>query len=282
MDEMLRRYEILCDRTGDEDAAEAASRIRGGYYRTKSIRSGSLLEVQAYPMPGLRTEKAIRRMEISREAQKRLNQRNAEKRLMRLAEANFDEHDYYFTGTVEGQELPSIDEMQKRIRAFLRRWKRARERIGLTEHKYIYVIEGHEEGDRKKRIHWHALLQGGLDRSICKALWDAGRARCDELDPRGKDGLIPLARYMSKDPRGKRRWSASKGLKQPAVSVAEHKISARAVRRVCEDVAGRAAALEKLYPGYDFIECEVRSNPIMPGVYLYAVMRRRAIGGQRL
>ena len=274
MDDMLRRYEILCDRIGGDEAADAAGRMRGGFYRTRSIRSGSMLEVQAYPLTGIKTRRAVARMEITGEAQRKLNQKNAERRLARLAEANFTEKDYYFTGTLEGAELPGLDEMQKIIRGYMRRWKRARERIGLTEHRYIYVIEGHEDGDRKKRIHWHALLQGGLDRSECKKLWNRGRSRCDELDPRGAGGLIPLARYLSKDPRGKRRWAASKGLKQPTVSVADRKISARAAQRVAGDAAGRAAALEKLYPGYEFVECEVRSNPYIAGVYIYAVMRR--------
>ena len=274
-DAIRERYELLCDSVNQEEAAAAADRIRGGYYRTRSIRSGSLLEVQAYPMPARREARALRNMNVSSEAQKKLNQRNAERKLVRLAEANFTEADYYFTGTLEGPQLPDIDGMQALVRAFIRRWRRARAKAGLSKGKYIYVIEGYEEGDRKKRLHFHALMEGGIDRAEIKRMWERGRSSCDELDPRGNEGLIPLARYLSKDPRGKRRWAASKGLKQPEVRIADRKLSARAAKRVAQDVAGRAAALEKIYQGYELIDCEVRSNPYIAGVFVYAVLRRK-------
>ena len=272
-DEWAERYELLCDREDLAGAVTAADKIRGGYYRTRSIRSGTLLEVQCYPMPARGVKKELKKVRPTEEAQRKLNDKNAQRRLIRLAECNFGEEDYYFTGTIEG-ELPTVEGTQKIMRAFLRRWKRAREKLGLKSHKYIYVIEGHDDGDRKKRVHVHAILEGGLDRKVVKAMWDCGRARCDELDKSGKDGLIPLARYLSKDPRGKRRWSASKGLKQPVVRTAERKVTAKKAMRIAEDSAGRAAALEKLYPGYELVEMEVRSNPYIAGVYIYAVMRK--------
>lgn len=273
-DEWAERYDLLCDRDDQAGAVTAADKIRGGYYRTRSIKSGTLLEVQCYPMASRGVKHELKRMNPTREAQQKLNDKNAQKRMIRLAECNFGEEDYYFTGTIEGT-LPTVDGTQKLMRAFIRRWKRARERLGLESHKYIYVIEGHEDGDRKKRVHVHAILEGGLDRKAVKALWDCGRVRVDELDPQRYGGLIPLARYMSKDPRGKRRWSASKGLKQPVVRMAERKVTAKKAMRIADDPAGRAAALEKLYPGYALVEMEVRSNPYIAGIYVYAAMRRK-------
>lgn len=274
-DELLRRYAVLCDRLPEGEALDELERMRGVYYRTKSYRSGSLLEIEAYPLLPAFQREQVRRMNPTSEAQARLNQRNAEKRLIRLAEANFGEKDYYFTGTIEGPDLPDWKAMQKLARNFIRRWNRARQKAGLGMGKYIYVLEGHEEGDRRKRLHWHALLEGGLGRAEIKALWAHGRSRVDELDARGPEGLIPLAKYLCKNPQGKRRWAASKNLKKPLVSWADRKISARAARQIADERAASSAALEKLYPGHEVLEVEVRTNPYIPGCYIYARMRRK-------
>lgn len=279
-DELLRRYAVLCDRLPDGDALAELERMRGVYYRTKSYRSGSLLEIEAYPLLPHPRREQVRRLQPSREAQQRLNQRNAEKKLIRLVEANFGASDFYFTGTIEGPDLPNWESMQRLVRAFIRRWNRARIKAGLEPGKYIYVLEGHEDGDRRKRLHWHGLLEGGLDRMAIKALWDKGRSRCDELDTSGPDGLIPLSKYLLKNPQGKRRWAASRNLKKPAVSWADRKINARAARRIADERAASSAALEKLYPGHEVLDVEVRTNPYVPGCYIYARMRRKGDAGQ--
>lgn len=274
-DGMLRQWDLLSDRLPDGAALAEMERERGAWYRTRSIRSGSLLEIEAYPLQPMRVRERLAAAKPTSAAQARLNRRNAERRLLRLAETNFGPNDFYFTGTIEGPDLPDWKAMQRLARAFLRRWNRARAKAGLGNGKYIYVIEGHDEGDRRKRLHWHALLEGGIDRETIKALWNRGRARVDELDPRGPEGLAPLIRYLSKGPQGARRWAASKGLKKPAISWADRKISARAARRIAEDGAARSAALEKLYPEHEVIDVEVRTNPFVPGCYIYARMRRK-------
>ena len=274
-DELLRQYALFCDRLPDEAALAEMESIRGAWYRTKSIRSGALLEIEAYPMKPARNTERMRKMAPTSEAQARLNQRNAERRLIRLAEANFGEQDFYFTGTIEGPDLPSWRDMQKLAKNFIRRWNRARTKAGLESGKYIYVIEGHDGGDRKKRLHWHALLEGGLGRATIKKLWDKGRSRVDELDTHGPGGLVPLMKYLSKGPQGKRRWAASKNLKKPQISWADRKINARTARRIADERATSSAALEKLYPGYTVQEIEVRTNPYIAGCYIYATMRRK-------
>ena len=273
-EELLRRYALLCDRMPDGAALAEMEAMRGVRYRTKSYRSGSLLEIEAHPMLPERITRIVKGSKPTSEAQQKLNQRNAERRLVRLAEANFGENDFYFTGTLEGPDLPDWQAMQKLVKAFIRRWNRARARKGLENGKYIYVLEGHEDGDRKKRLHWHALLEGGLDRTEIKALWSHGRSRCDELETRGPEGLLPLSKYLCKNPQGKRRWCASKNLKQPAISWADKKISARAARRIADERAASCAALEAIYPGYEVLDVETRTNAFIPGVFIYARMRR--------
>lgn len=275
MDAMLEQYEILCDRALDGEGLNAMERARGGFYRTRSIRSGSLLEVEAYPILPKWTAAAVKRLSATPEAIRRNNARRAEKKLTRLIEANFGDGDWFFTGTVEGPDLPTLNGMQARVKRFLRRVNYERRKRGLENARYVYVIEGWEEGSRQKRLHAHMILDGGLDRLTLRRIWGAGRTKVDELDPAGYGGLTALAKYLIKDPRGRKRWAASVGLKKPVETVADRKISDKAAWRIAESPAGAAAALEKLYPGYEHVETEVRGNPYVPGAYIYAVMRKR-------
>ena len=280
-DDMLRKYELLCDQIPNEEALTAMEKMRGGFYRTKSIRSGSLLEIEAYPLLLRGVKTAVRKMQVSQEAIKLHNQIAAEKRLVRLIEANFTEEDYYFTGTFEGETLPTLEQARRIIKRFIQRINYERKSRGMENAKYIYVIEGYEEGSRQKRIHFHMIIDGALDRLTLKEIWGNGRTRCDELDPRGYNGLVRLAKYLAKDPRGRKRWSPSKGLKQPIVTVADRKIRTSAAKRIAHNASEAAAALEKIYPGYEHVETEVRTNPYIPGCYIYAVMRKKDDGGKK-
>lgn len=274
--EDLRGWELLCDQQPNEEMLSAMQKMRG-FYRTRTYRSGDLLEVEVYPViPRRMIREALEKKGETREAQRRLNQRNAEKRFKRLIERNFGEKDYYFTGTIEGGELPTLEKVQKLIQNFIRRINWKRKRAGLENAKYVYVIEGWEEGSRQKRLHVHLIIDGGIDRKELKEMWGHGRTKCEELDPRAYGGLSALAQYLTKDPRGRKRWSASKNLKGPLIATAERKVSSRTAHRIAEDTAGRAAALEKLYPGYRHEDTEVRSNPFIPGAYIYAVLRRES------
>lgn len=279
MDAMLRQYDLLCEKAPGADELAAMDQMRGVWYRTRTIRSGAMLEVEAYPVTPAHQARAVRCMQPTGEAQARVNRRNAEKKMLRLAEANFGPQDFYFTGTIEGDDLPDWKAMQALARKYIRRMNDLRHAKGLKSAKYIYVLEGHESGDRRKRLHWHALIEGGLTREELKALWAYGRARVDELDTSGPQGLTPLVRYLCKAPQGYHRWACSKGLKQPRATVAERKISARAARKIADDSRmTRAAALEKIYPGYEYVDSEVRTNPVVPGCYIYARMRRADAG----
>ena len=277
-DQTLRAWQLLCDSVPNEEALTEIEK-RSGFYRTRSIKSGDLLEVEAYPiLPQSLIREALKKCPVSKEAQRRLNQRNAEKRLMRLMETNFGAGDWYFTATLEGANLPTLDGMRKKIQRFISRMNYHRKARGMDNARYIYVIEGYEEGSRQKRLHVHFVIDGGLGREELKTIWGHGRCKCDELDPDSYGGLINLAKYLSKDPRGRKRWAASKGLAGPVIHVAERKINHRAARKIAESPAGAAAALEKLYPGYEHVETEVRSNPFIPGCYIYAILRRKGDG----
>ena len=282
-DELLERYALLCDREPDGEALTRMEQTRGGYYRTRSIRSGAMLEIEAYPMLPQAEARKVRKAQPSSEAQKALNERNARLRFRRLAEINFrDYEDYFFTGTIEageGESLPKLERVQQLFALFVRRVNRARKKAGLENMKYLAVVEGYEEGSRQKKLHVHALLEGGLSADAMSAMWTAGViTKCARLI-HGK--LDELCGYITKDPRGRKRWMRSRGnLRESKVTYANRRLSARAAWRVADDVAGRSAALEKLYPGYRIEQVdgheavEVRTNPYIAGCYIYARMRK--------
>ena len=100
--------------------------------------------------------------------------------------------------------------------------------------------------------------------------------------------LSGFARYLTiskleregKNPQQKavgRSWGSSIGLKEPAESVADKKISVRKAGRVAETVAdfGRAKEIfEKLYPGCELLEIGAKKSRWASGVYVHALMRR--------
>lgn len=280
-DEMLKKYALLCDQVPNEEHLSMMEKMRGMYYRTKTIKSGTLLEVEAYPLLPKNLNKAVRKLEVSKEAIKAHNQKSAEKRFTRLIEANFTEADYYFTGTFEGEKLPTLEEVRKAVKRYIARINYEREKRGLGKARYVYVIEGYDEGSKQQRLHFHMVIDGALDRATLKAIWGNGRTKCEELDPKAYNGLIGLARYLAKDPKGRKRWSSSKGLKQPIVTVADRKMRASAARRIAQSTSEAAAALEKIYPGYEHVETEVKTNPYIPGCYIYAIMRKKDDGEKK-
>ena len=280
-DRTLEKYALLCDREPEGEALTAMERARG-WYRTKATWSGAMLEVEAYPMLPHGMRGAVSRMRGTPEAMRKLNERNAKMTFRRLAEINFrDEADYFFTGTIEagaGESLPTLEQAESIFERFIRRVNRLRKKRGQENAKDLAVIEGWEEGSRQTRLHIHALMDGGLERDAVENLWRAGLSECRRLVHAMLDRLCG---YLQKGPRGKKRWKRSKGnLKGPRETHADRKMNAKAAWRIAEDVAGRSAALEKLYPGYRLEQTdgrdavEVRSNPYMPGCYIYARLRR--------
>lgn len=139
------------------------------------------------------------------------------------------------------------------MRNYLRAVKRMREKAGLPEMKYIYVIEEEGGDGEKRRIHVHLMMTGGISREALEEKWGRGYANCDRLQPEEGTGLLELARYFTKQGMEKHRraWSASKNLRQPRTTVSRTRMSNAKVRRLCQEMPGSAAEIMgKLYPGY--------------------------------
>ncbi len=267
-------YEVLFQQLLEGPATPEELRMdRVERFRTKTIKSGEILEAEIYPI--WKTQKqateAKQLKAKSREAQQNLNDKNAKKAFERLINENFTQQDIFVTLSYAGR-APDMAQARRDMQNYIRRIKTARRQLGLPEMKYAYVIEFEEEG-HKRRIHPH-IIMSGMDRDLAEQCWGKGRANSCRLQP-DRYGLTALSIYVLKAPRGSRRWAASKNLKKPTETESVTKISRRKVERMAEDLETFAPKiLQKVYPGYIFLDVEIKRSDYVAGAYIYARMRK--------
>lgn len=114
----------------------------------------------------------------TRPSQKNLNDKNARRYLIRLANINFGKGDIWATFGWNDDCLPDSEERaRKDIQNFIKRINRHRKKAGLENAKYIYILAM----DGYKRPHFHILLSGdGVDRDELEELW----GKCDRPNTR--------------------------------------------------------------------------------------------------
>ena len=254
-------------------------RVGGMHYCTKTEKAGDTLVLTVYPILGRsdRAKAEAARKAMSRERQTRYNRERARRRLALLMDANFGRNDLHVTLTYRGTP-PDYEQARKDVRNYLRAVKRMREKAGLPEMKYIYVLEEEGGDGEKRRIHVHLMMTGGISREVLEEKWGRGYANCDRLQPEEGTGLLELARYFTKQGMEKHRraWSASKNLRKPRTTVSRTRMSNAKVRRLCQEMPGSAAEIMgKLYPAYKLGAVEPYVSDWIPGVYLRIRLRRR-------
>ena len=261
---------------GEVDRIErTALRIGQMGYRTKTTVAGPRLEAEVYPVFGRNTEAMLRRAKktnITPEKQQRLNHERSIRHLIQLADANFTDQDIHMTLTY--RTAPTYERAQKDMRNFMLRVKRLREKRGMTPLKYIYTIEGNEDG-KHERIHIHCLMNGDMDRGELERIWAKGFANADRLQP-DENGLEAIARYITKQQKNRRKWCASRNLKQPKSRTSDSRCSRGQVKRIAFDMQNAAKTeMEKIYPGYQFVKCTVRYSDVIDGAYIRCVLRKK-------
>lgn len=210
-----------------------------------------------------------RREKVSLPKQRNLNSKRARRYFIQLVNANFGLEDIHFTATYDRDHLPETEEDAKReVRNYLRRVEYRRRKLGLPPMKYIVVTE---YGANGKRIHHHIIMSGGISRDDLELMWTQERINWKkaERDPAyrrslrrigyanadrlqfGENGLEALARYLMKDPAGKKRWSGSQNLEKPVRATNDTKYSVRMLERFAESgMIWEREFWEKRYPGY--------------------------------
>jgi len=245
-------------------------------YRTRTIKSGDRLELEIFPIWRTQSEHRAARQNASREAQKKLNERNAIRTLTRKVDTNFTDKDYHATLTYDARgELPDEKQARRDTQNYFRRIKHFRKGQALPPLKYVNVMEFYNKDMRRTRVHHHVIMSGGVDRQVLKSLWGHGRVFIEELQP--ENGTLEgLVRYITKQP-GKhthsKRWTASRNLKPPKITTANKKVSKKHTERLAADVINEAPAIfTKLHKDYSFDKCTVKGSEFVSGVYIYATM----------
>jgi hypothetical protein len=250
-------------------------------YRTRTIKAGPRLEVEIFPIFGRETAGRARKAKqnLTPEAVQRNNEERSKRKMIQLIDANFDERDIHVTLTYLGTP-PKYEQAQTDVKNFLRAVKRKREKRGLDPLKYIYTIEGNDDGTRE-RIHVHMVMNGGIDREELESIWGKGYANADHLQP-NENGLEALARYITKQQKNRRKWARSRNLKKPKQRTSDTKVSNARVKRLAMDFPNSAKEImEKLYPEYMHVKTVMRYSDVVDGAYIRCVMRRKQGGGRQ-
>lgn len=234
--------------------------------REKRIYSGKILEAEFYPVTsdGRRYSRGVKKKQ-SKASQKKLNDKNARKKIRRLMETNFTEgQDYYCTFTYHDKEQPeSYEACKKDLTNFFRRLRRAREKAGLPELKYIYAIECKKnKATGFVRYHIHMVLNGGLPRRQIKELWGKGLKRSVEELQADERGFERLANYICKEwkneelPETRKRYTPSRNLKQPTEKRRDGVFKERFLEKLCTQYIDDRGYWENRYKGYFFVGAE--------------------------
>ena len=253
------------------------------HYRTKTIKSGNVLECEIYPVWNTHTSLTrAKKTRESREAQKRLNAKNATKHLVRLINTNFTEADIWGTFTYETRKLPpSVEAAQKEMAKFIRRLKYYAAKHGFPPLKYVYVTEFEDDEKKgKKRVHHH-IVMNFPDRDVAEKLWRNGARTQTRRLQADESGFEGMARYISKDPRGTKRFIASKNLQKPQITVSDYKFTRRKANRLVNGEADARGVFEHIYEGYKLTMWTAKTSEYCGGAYIYAKMAKSQNGGRK-
>lgn len=257
----------------DEERIENLRPKKLSKYRIKTILSGDMLESDAYPIWSTIPQGVIAKSGGTPENQKKVNYRNLQKKIVRLLNGNFTNEDIWLTvGYRNGEEPKDAKEAKKDITNYIRNLREYCKKNNLEKLKYIFVTEYGED----IRTHHH-IVMNFKDRDIAEKMWTKGEyPQSRRLQPNDY-GLEGLARYLSKDPKGRKSYGYSKGLYKSwkHAKVSDNKMTKKRAERIATDKIDVKGYYEKLYPGFDFIDVEVRYSDFCGGCYLYARMRKK-------
>lgn len=243
-------------------------------YIEKTIYSGKMLEVEVHKTFTIDKKKHRKpRRKKTKEKKKVINEINAKKHVIRLIHANFTEIDLAVTLSYSKDTLPSnLEEARKDFNKYIDRIKYHLKKKGLPTPKYIGVIE---YGEKNKNLHHHLIISGYIDRDVLEKLWtkiNKGRANSRRLqeDDFGFEGI---AKYMLKNPEGKKRYSRSKNLKKPVVKVKKHKYTRKKVWDLAHSQGGHE--LEKEFEGYKMCEFKTFVDEMLGLIFIKAKLKKR-------
>lgn len=251
---------------------------KGKYFNRSRVNvCGEYMDGDIYPVfqP---TGKRRKRCNPTKEIQQKLNQKNAEKKLTRLANLNFTENDLALHLTYRDGEHPTdIEEAERHLDNYIRRLTRKYKKAGIV----LKYIRATERGSKNGRIHHHLIISGGLDRDMLEKTWGKGYANSKRLQFNEK-GIAGLAHYVAKDRVTFKRWSGSRNLIKPEPEVEDNKFNMGDIDTIVDLIETKNiwGYFEALYPGYELIEANYSKNDVNLKYYIHFEMRRKRTRGR--
>lgn len=144
---------------------------------------------------GAKGERRAEKKKPTPEVIKKQNQRNKEKRMRRLIEANFTEGDLWLTLKYPKGTRKAVNEVREDLKKFIDTLRRKYKKLN-TELKFIYRVEIGKMGG----VHIHMIvprIRGDDAIKIIQSAWKVGRVNFQSLD--GGD-YQELASYITKPP----------------------------------------------------------------------------------
>lgn len=251
-------------------------------YETKTITSGLIREVEIHPIFFKKDIPEEFRLKSTKEAKRNLNNKYARLYFTRKANANFVKGDYYITLSYLVKYLPkNHEEARKHIRNYIRRlnylYHKKQKARGTPDKKcknirYMYVTEVSKEG--KGRIHHHILMESVLSMEVVEQTWKYGRRNNVRIIYPDDLHITGLANYLAKDPRGKKRWGCSKGLKEPIITRNRSKFSRKKINEMAKNFNLIEHEIQKINPQYKFIDAIVNKNEFNGKWYITARLKK--------
>lgn len=223
--------------------------------------SGDYMEIDIYPVRKISKSRKAK-YKPSSETQKKLNQKNAARRLTWLIQENFGTNDYYIGLNYPAEYDVDNATADRLLKNWLRRNKRKFQKAGF-EFKYITTTE---IGDNRRRPHHHIICSGEMGAELLRQEWDkqfeAYKKKPSTSFSHAKHlqftrtGLAGVAFYTCKDPSlAYRSYNCSKNLRRPEVERRDGRISGKKLQELRADCFN-AEEFEKLYPGYEFVDAD--------------------------
>ena len=195
-------------------------------YVKRTTKAGKTIEVEFYYTSRYNKKGGSRKDKVkpTREEQKKVNTRAAERKLRLLINNNFGYGDYHVVLDYirqKGKPDRTKEEIKKDIAVFLRELRKEYKKAG-KELKYIHVMEIGKKGARHHHLVINKIDTKILQRAWYKAYEGHNRVKVFPLDDTGQYGELAayLIKYTDKtvgteDELQGKRWNCSKNLVRP-------------------------------------------------------------------
>lgn len=248
-------------------------------YATKTIKAGTQMDVELYPEFRKRSNLPPRAKPVDKKKQDDLNDINARKKLKWLLNENF-QTGLWFTPTYDDAHLPKSDEeAYNNMKNYIRRINYHRKKKGLGNAKYVYVTEYNPKD--KIRYHHHVVMDNEMSMDEVERLWTCGSRNHIRPIVYDDEGISGMAYYISKEPKGSKRWKSSTNLKQPTIRKDHQTFTRKKVMQMVRHQDGIPEIMEKKYPLYRVKNIRVKYNEYNSMFYIAVEMKEKAPPGYK-